>query len=154
MVRTDQHPVERLEERPRLKVMLLRDCEYRVLKIVLVVAGIDDTCQFKNSLALSVLDLHDTCRYRIDILCPIDSLLKPVLKALIVSVDLIAVAGQPLQDEFLLLALGGYFDQVHQQVVRNVSSGGSWWRQVPDVFVQSSQPCQFLWVLHFLAPKV
>src|SRR5216683_6474496 len=127
MVRPDQHPVERLEERPRLKVMLLCYREYRVLKIVLVVAGVDDTCQFKNSLTLSILDPHDTRRYRIDVLCPIDSLLKPVLKALIVSIDLIAVPGQSLGDEFLLFALGGNFDQVHQQVVRHVSSGGSWW---------------------------
>src|SRR5213593_2386587 len=107
--------------------MVLCYCEYRVLKIVLVVAGVDDTCQFKNSLTLSVINLHDTGRYRIDVLRPIDSLLKPVLKALIVRIDLIAVPGQPLGDEFLLLALGGYFDQVHQQVVRHVSSGGSWW---------------------------
>src|SRR6266849_7657937 len=107
--------------------MLLCYCEYGVLKIVLVVAGIDDTCQFKNSLTLSVLDPNNTGGYRIDVLCPIGSRLKPVLKALIVSIDLIAVPAQSLGDELLLLALGGYFDQVHQEVVRNVSSGVSWW---------------------------
>src|SRR5947209_19676007 len=122
MVGPDQHSIERLEERPWLKIMLLCYRKDRVLEIILVVARIDDSCQLKNSLLLSVVDPHDTSRYRFDLFCPVDSLLKALLKTLVVRIYLVTVAGQPLDDEFPLLILRGYFDKVHEQVVRHVSS--------------------------------
>src|SRR5207237_3128375 len=110
MVGPDKYSVERLEERPWLKVVLLCYREDRVLEIILVVARIDDSCQLKDSLLLSVFDPYDTSGYRFDLFCPFDSLLKALLKTLVVGIYLVTVAGQPLDDEFLLLILRGYFD--------------------------------------------
>src|SRR6266705_3939700 len=144
MVGPDQYSIERLEERPWLKIMLLCYRKYRVLEIIFVGARIYDACQLKNGLSLFPFDLHGTSRYRFDLSCPIDSFLQPVLKTLIVSIDLIAISSQPLYDEFVLLALRGDFDQVHEKFVRDVSSWGSRGWKVPDVFVQSPQPRQLL----------
>src|SRR5207302_10715573 len=125
MVGPDQHSIERLEERPWLKIMLLCYRKYRVLEIIFVGARIYDACQLKNSLSLFPFDLHGTGRYRFDLSCPIDSFLQPVLKTLIVGIDLIAISSQPLYDELLLLALRGSFDQTHEQLVRDASTWGS-----------------------------
>src|SRR5947209_11816861 len=110
MVGPDKHSVERLEERPWLKVVLLCYRKYGVLEIILVVARIDDSCQLKNNRLLSVVDPHDTSRYRFDLFCPVDSLLKALFETLIVRISLVTEAGQPLDDEFLLFILRGYFD--------------------------------------------
>src|SRR5437870_1956805 len=52
MVGPDQYSIERLEERPWLKIMLLCYRKYRVLEIIFVGARIYDACQLKNSLSL------------------------------------------------------------------------------------------------------
>src|SRR6266446_4905573 len=139
MVGPDQYSIERLEERPWLKIMLLCYPKYRVLEIIFVGARIYDACQLKNGLSLFPFDLHGTGRYRFDLFCPIDSFLQPVLKTLIVGIDLIAISSQPLCNEFLLLAFRGYFDQVHEKVVGDVSSGGSRWCRDHYVLIQSKQ---------------
>src|SRR5947209_12385041 len=105
--------------------MLLCYRNYRVLEIIFVSSRMYDASPLKNALSLFPFDLHGTGRYRFDLSCPIDSFLQPVLKTLIVGIDLIAISSQPLYDELLLLALRGYFDQVHEKVVRDVSSWGS-----------------------------
>src|SRR5439155_11074391 len=110
MVGPDQHSIERLEERPWLKIMLLCYRKYRVLEIIFIGARIYDACYLKNSLSLFPFDPHGTGRYRFDLFCPVDSLLKALLKTLVVRIYLVTVAGQPLDDEFLLLILRGYFD--------------------------------------------
>src|SRR5437762_8590240 len=121
MVGPDQHSIERLEERPWLKIMLLCYRKYRVLEIIFVGARIYDACQLKNSLSLFPFDLHWTGRYRFDLCCPIDSFLQPVLKTVIVGIDLIAISSQPLCNEFLTQRLAGYGYQVSLCVTNSFS---------------------------------
>src|SRR5207249_7835278 len=125
MVGPDQYSIERREASRWLKIMLLCYRKYRVLEIIFVGARIYDACQLKNSLSLFPFGLHWTGRYRFDLSCPIDSFLQTVLKTLIVGIDLIAISSQPLYNEFLLLALRGDFDQVHEKFVRDVSRWGA-----------------------------
>src|SRR5437879_13164707 len=107
MVGPDQHPIERLEERPWLKIMLLCYRKYRVLEIIFVGARIYDACQLKNSLSLFPFDLHGTGRDRFDLSCPIGSFLQTVMKTMIVGIDLIDISNQTLCNELLILALQG-----------------------------------------------
>src|SRR6266581_2415804 len=95
MVGPDQYSIERLEERPWLKIMLLCYRKYRVLEIIFVGARIYDACQLKNGLSLFPFALHGTGRYRFDLSCPIGSFLQPVLKTLIVGISLTQTALDP-----------------------------------------------------------
>src|SRR5438105_15622027 len=126
MVGPDKYSVERLEERPWLKVVLLCYREDRVLEIILVVARIDDSCQLKNCFSLFPVHTHCADCYRINFSGPVHRFLQPLLEALIPRIHLLAVAGQPLKDELPLLTLRSHFHQVYEKVVGHVNSRRPW----------------------------